>query len=214
MNILGMMNFINMFLAMMLDGTHNWLETTIIWLQDSGTNMMEDMAQSVLTFSDVDGTVMTAFVSYITGPVGFTLMVAYFVKGMITNVADGKDIIIDDIAKPLFFLVMADFLITNSGTIISGFLALSNGMGKVYFENISKMTLTGEIFDKATQVKATFEPVTEEELKKTSIVMLAIMLIQSVGSFRVEFYSLPSVVNCNVSFSLPSPQLSVSHQKL
>ena len=117
MNILGMMNFINMFLAMMLDGTHNWLETTIIWLQDSGTNMMEDMAQSVLTFSDVDGTVMTAFVSYITGPVGFTLMVAYFVKGMITNVADGKDIIIDDIAKPLFFLVMADFLITNSGTI-------------------------------------------------------------------------------------------------
>lgn len=98
----------------------------------SGTeagNNLASTAQKVLEFTSTDGDMVEGVVTYITGPVGFVIMAIAFLTTFINNYKNGKEPSIDDFARPAFFLIIADVVLTNIGPIITTLMSLSNTGG-------------------------------------------------------------------------------------
>ncbi|MBQ7430270.1 MAG: hypothetical protein IJV29_11430 [Butyrivibrio sp.] len=119
-------------------GVQGAATTTADW----GGGNMAGLAMTVFTFTGLDGGLVAGLITYITGPVGFMMMLIYFLTSFLNQYKAGKEITIDEVARPMFFLIVADLVLTNIGPIISALMGISNLGAKTLVENWSSISST------------------------------------------------------------------------
>lgn len=112
--------------------------------------ILSSLALSVFTFGEMDGALVGGIITYITGPVGFVMMVIAFLVGFINQYKAGKELTIDEVARPMFFLVLADLILTNIGPIISTMMGISN-LGAQTLVSLWPQLALNAVFEEAQQ---------------------------------------------------------------
>ena len=117
--------------------TQSYLKEAVEDLQNVSSSLITSAASSVMTFTSTDATMVSGVMKYLTAPVGFVLMVMYFMVAFLNQYKEGHDWTIDDIARPVFFLVVADLALSNIGPIIGALMSISNMGGSYFIENLA-----------------------------------------------------------------------------
>lgn len=114
-----------------------FLEDTIKWankVSNDSAKMMMLMANKTMKFGQIDADMVRVIMENITGPVGFIIMVVVFLTSFLSRWKNGNDVTMDDIAKPVLFLIIADVVLTHSGTIAGSLMGISNQAGDKMLE--------------------------------------------------------------------------------
>ncbi len=95
-------------------------------IQALSGSAMASLAERVLRFNNVDAMLTGQLISIITGPVGFVMMAIYFLTAFLEQYKNGHEPTLEDFARPAFFLVVADLILSNIGTVVGALMSLSN----------------------------------------------------------------------------------------
>lgn len=98
----------------------------VSYVSGAASSPMVNTTKIVMEFTASDGNFVSQIVSNVTGPFGFMLMVIYFVVALIQDSSSGKELTAMDFARPAFWLIVADVILTNMGPILSSLMGLSN----------------------------------------------------------------------------------------
>ncbi len=137
--------------ALLLPNLKEGMVTLIEKLTSGTTSGMASVADNTMKFSEaVDGQALTTIMSNFTCPLGFILLVVFFFFGAAKEASSGKELGIWDFVRPLFFLVLADYLMTNVGVIVSWLMSFSNQAGIFVEDMFAADTTTGKTIDTST----------------------------------------------------------------